>query len=64
MSTPDKALADLADRLKRACDALTAHARDAQGLERARLDGKANGVALALSYVEEMQRAHRTWVGR
>jgi hypothetical protein len=51
------AAVDLADRLGRARDVLNGRARDAEGFERFRLDGKANGVALALSYVEEITRS-------
>lgn len=50
-------LQELHDRLGRAEDALKAHARNATSYERSRLEGKANGVHLALTYVEEMLRA-------
>jgi hypothetical protein len=52
-----EAVADLADRLERARDALNTKARDERSHgEQCRLDGKANGVALALSYVREIER--------
>lgn len=52
-----EALRRLADRLERARDLLNVRARDTKDpAEHFRLAGKANGVALALSYVEEMLR--------
>lgn len=55
-----EALADLADRLNRAADALRTKARDAEregmDFEAARLRGKTEGVRLAWSYVEEHLR--------
>jgi hypothetical protein len=48
---------DLRDRLQRAEDALKSHAKASSGNERSRLEGKAQGVYLARTYVEEMLRA-------
>jgi hypothetical protein len=50
-------VADLTERLKRADELLWKHSKETDGPNRTRLEGKANGVRLALSYVEEITRA-------